>query len=149
MKTECFVYLRKQGASGNGSKPIALTKTAWHTLPPERKDISIGPLAKIDEDYLPFITEGTISLEECDLNTQYKIVILRDTGASQSLLREDTIPISESTYTGNNVFVSGVGNECLEIPLHRVNLCSDLVTGPIIVGVTPHLPKGLKGVTKV
>ena len=53
------------------------------------------------------------------------IKILRDTGASQSLILADILPFSN-------------------IPLHHVNLSSDLVTGLVVIGITPSLP--FKGV---
>ena len=43
--------------------------------------------------------------------------------------------------------VTGVGSSCIEVPLHHIKLKSDLVSGPVTVGVTPSLPKGLEGVT--
>ncbi|VDI57685.1 Hypothetical predicted protein [Mytilus galloprovincialis] len=70
------------------------------------------------EEYKPFMSDGFISI--VDDTTLQPIKILRDTGASQSLLLED-------------------------VPLHRIYLKSDLITGPVIVGVRPNLP--VEGVT--
>lgn len=41
--------------------------------------------------------------------------------------------------------VYSISNDFLSIPLHRVHLVSDLVSGPIVVGVVPRMP--MKGVS--
>ena len=72
------------------------------------------------------MSEGFVSIDD---NTAPKpIRILRDTGASQSLLLEGVLPLSENTSVGATV------------PLHRIYLKSDLITGPVIVCVRHNLP---------
>ncbi|VDI17136.1 Hypothetical predicted protein [Mytilus galloprovincialis] len=73
------------------------------------------------------------------------IKILRDTGASQSLLLEGVLPLSEKTSVGASVLLQGVELGCIDVPLHRIYLKSDLITGPVVVGVRPNLP--VEGVT--
>ena len=72
------------------------------------------------------------------------IKILRDTGASQSLISADTLPFSEKTSSGTCVLIQG--EECLfvNVPLHNIYLSSDLVTDLVAVGIRPSLP--FKGV---
>ena len=72
------------------------------------------------------------------------IKILRDTGASQSLILADMLPFSEKTSSGTSVLIQGVECGTVNIPLHHVNLSSDLVTGLVVIGITPSLP--FKGV---
>ena len=72
------------------------------------------------------------------------IKILRDTGASQSLILADILPFSEKTSSGTSVLIQGVECGTVNIPLHHVNLSSDLVTGPVVIGIKPSLP--FKGV---
>ena len=72
------------------------------------------------------------------------IKILRDTGASQSLISADILPFSEKTSSGTSVLIQGVECGTVNIPLHHVHLSSDLVTGLVVVGITPSLP--FKGV---
>ena len=67
-----------------------------------------------------------------------------DTGASQSLLLKDKLPREANTYTGSNVLLQGVDLEVMSVPLHRIQVQSDLVAGPVSVGVQPSLP--VKGV---
>ena len=72
------------------------------------------------------------------------IKILRDTGASQSRISTDTLPISEKTSTGTSVLIQGVEFGFVNVPLHNIYLSSDLVSGPVAVGIRPSLPfKGI------
>jgi hypothetical protein len=52
--------------------------------------------------------------------------ILRDTGASQSLLLEGVLHLSENTSVGATVLLQGVELCCFNVPLHRIYLKSDL-----------------------
>ena len=72
------------------------------------------------------------------------IKILRDTGASQSLILADILPFSEKTSSGTSVLIQGVECGIVNIPLHHVNLSLDLATGLVVIGITPSLP--FKGV---
>ncbi|KAJ8031164.1 hypothetical protein HOLleu_27809 [Holothuria leucospilota] len=100
---------------------------------------------KIKEEYLPFVSEGFISLDGNSAHPPVKIKILRDTGATQSLLLDGVLPLSDSTSTGANVLIQGVECGFISVPLHKINLKSDLVSGSVIVGVRPTLP--VKGVS--
>ena len=69
------------------------------------------------------------------------IKILRDTGASQSIILSGKLPFSEKSYTGNNVLIKGVGSEDYSsIQLHNVYIWTDLVEGPFQLGVRNTLP---------
>ncbi len=74
-----------------------------------------------------------------DSETQ-PVRILRDTGAMQSLILEEMLPFSPESYTGSDVLIRGCEMGCVNVPLHRVYLESDLVTGPVTVGVCSRLP---------
>ena len=70
------------------------------------------------EDYKPFMSEGFVSIDD---NTAPKpIRILRDTGASQSLLLEGVLPLSENTSVGAIVLLQGVELGCFNVPRHQV-----------------------------
>ncbi|XP_048059224.1 uncharacterized protein LOC125275920 isoform X1 [Megalobrama amblycephala] len=68
------------------------------------------------------------------------VSILRDTGASQSLLLEGILPLSDQTTTGAHVLVRGVEMGCTVVPLHSIEIKSPLVSGRVVVGVRPYLP---------
>ena len=70
--------------------------------------------------------------------------IVRDTGASKSLILADTLPFSEKTSPGISVLIQGVEYGFINVPLHNIYLSSDLVNGPVAVGIRQTLP--FKGV---
>ena len=101
----------------------------------------ISPNTESDymENYKPFISEGVVSLVG-DENSSQKVKILRDTGATQSLMLDSVLPLTENSFTGANVLISGVEMGVLEVPLHEVNIKSSLINGNIVIGMRPSLP---------
>ena len=91
------------------------------------------------EIFEPFMLNGFVSLSG-DNCPSTPIRILRDTGASQSLILADILPFSEKTSSGTSVLIQCVGCGTVNIPLHHVNLSSDLVTGLVVIGIKPSLP---------
>ena len=91
------------------------------------------------EIFEPFMLNGFVSLSG-DNCPPTPIKILRDTGASQSLILADILPFSEKTSSGTSVLIQGVECGTVNIPLHHVNLSSDLVTGLVVIGIKPSLP---------
>ena len=140
--SECIDRQRDQKAKGKEAFPNALT-----TLKTEPK--SFIPKSEVSKDkckndfvqevYEPFLSEGTISLLH-DKSITKPIRILRDTGASQSLILAETIPLSEKSHSGKSVLIQGVECGLVTVPLHQVNLKSDLVSGTVTVGARPSLP---------
>jgi len=100
-------------------------------------DSRLVPLA-VREQFNPFVSKGSVSLS--DEGEQVPITILRDTGATQSLIVEGTLPLSEETATGATMSIQGVGCAPVSVPLHTVYLHCGLVTGPVVVGTRPSLP---------
>ena len=101
----------------------------------------ISPNTESDymENYKPFILEGVVSLVG-DENSSQKVKILRDTGATQSLMLDSVLPLTENSFKGANVLISGVEMGVLEVPLHEVNIKSSLINGNIVIGMRPSLP---------
>ena len=98
------------------------------------------------ENYKPFISEGVVSLVGDESRSQ-KVKILRDTGATQSLMLDSVPPLTENSFTGANVLISGVEMGVLEVPLHEVNSKSSLINGNIVIGMRPSLP--LEGISLI
>ena len=90
------------------------------------------------ENYMRFISEGVVSLVG-DKNSSQKVKILRDTGATQSLMLDSVLPLTENSIMGANVLISGVEMGVLEVPLHEVNIKSSLINGNIVIGMRPSL----------
>ena len=101
----------------------------------------ISPNTESDymENYKPFISEGVVSLVG-DENGSQKVKFLRDTGATQSLMLDSVLPLTENSFTGANVLISGVEMGVLEVPPHEVNIKSSLINGNIVIGMRPSLP---------
>ncbi|KAJ8035328.1 hypothetical protein HOLleu_22514 [Holothuria leucospilota] len=136
----CFTLakLKETETASNALANVENSSEGVVTLRPNSND-------KIKEEYLPFVSEGFISLDGNSAHPPVKIKILRDTGATQSLLLDGVLPLSDSTSTGANVLIQGVECGFISVPLHKINLKSDLVSGSVIVGVRPTLP--VKGVS--
>ena len=143
--SECLKLKRK--LERDEAKPTGLT-----TLRPRPQSsiktntIDIVTKPKSDstmEIFEPFMLNGFVSLSG-DNCPPTPIKILRDTGASQTLILADILPFSEKTSSGTSVLFQGVECGTVIIPLHHVNLSSDLVTGLVVIGITPSLP--FKGV---
>ena len=104
-------------------KPTGLTSLKGLKVSPfneseNSKGVKVKPL--ID------ISEGVLSLVG-DENSSQKVKILRDTGATQSLMLDSVLPLTENSFTGANVLISGVEMGILEVPLHEVNIKSSLI----------------------
>ena len=96
------------------------------------------------ETFEPFVMDGFVSLTSDVLCPPTPIKILRDTGCSQSLVLADCLPFSEKSSSGTSVLIQGVECGFVNVALHNVHLQSDLVTGPVTVGLTSSLPfKGI------
>ena len=112
----------------------------------KNKGIKVKPLSDVKsciEDKIspdkPFVSECVVSLVG-DENSSQKVKILRDTGATQSLMLDSVLSLTENSFTGANVLISGVEMGVLEVPLHEVNIKSSLINGNIVVGMRPSLP---------
>jgi len=117
------------------SKPgVAVPDDKFSVVVPEKKPQEVEP----DSTYLPFVSEGLVFLTENDATVPIRI--LRDTEATQSLLLQDVLPLTGQSSTGTSVLAQGVELGVLKVPLHKVYLRSNLVSGTVTVGVRPALP---------
>ena len=143
--SECLKLKRK--LESDEAKPTGLTTLRprpQSSIKTNTTDIVTKPKSDSTmEIFEPFMLNGFVSLSG-DNCPPTPIKILRDTGASQSLILADILPFSEKTSSGTSVLVQGVECGTVNIPLHHVNLSSDLVTGLVVIGITPSLP--FKGV---
>ena len=137
------------------SKPTGFIATslslpdAGEDMPPNCSDVKTksslisevsAPPKPVMDVFEPFIHQGSVSLSS-DMSDSKQIKILRDTGASQSLLLSNTLLFSEESSVGASVLIRGINcSEYSPVPLHTVYLKSSLVTGPVKVGIQPSLP---------
>ena len=144
--SECL-HLKRKKEKQEGLKPTGLTslRSKPHSCVKEEDPIQTKrpETDSVMEIYEPFLSDGFVSLNS-DYAQSIPIKILRDTGASQSLILADTLPFSEKTSSGTSVLIQGVECGFVNVPLHNIHLSSDLVTGLVAVGIRPSLP--FKGV---
>ena len=76
-----------------------------------------------------------------------EVSILRDTGASQSLLLRSKLPKGVIEATRETVMIEGIGGKRVKIPLCKITLKSQWKNGPIKVGVVEKLP--MKGISLI
>ncbi|XP_071824592.1 uncharacterized protein [Apostichopus japonicus] len=143
-KSKCWKLMGKQLALQQQSAPtgcaVAMrSQVSFQAV--KQKDLESE---KIREDFEPFALEGSVSLESDKVDPK-PIKIMRDTCCAQSMILEGSLPFSEVSATGENVLIQGIGMDIISVPLHKMNLKSDLVSGTVIVGVRPELP--VKGVS--
>ena len=102
---------------------------------------AISPtLRPVVEMFERFIHEDSVSLSS-NLPDAVAVKIIRDTGASQSLLLAETLSFSEKSSTGASVLIKGVNSlEYSLVPLHTVYLAKDLSSGPVKIGLGSSLP---------
>uniref|UniRef100_A0A4W5NGU8 Gypsy retrotransposon integrase-like protein 1 n=1 Tax=Hucho hucho TaxID=62062 RepID=A0A4W5NGU8_9TELE len=147
MINDCFLLKLKQGMPLRAKPPtgVGLIRTVVRS---ETKPVPQGKCSlKVpvhDRSYEPFIFEGFVPLTN-DEASQRPVKILRDTGAAQSFILSDVLPLSDDTYCGSSVLVQGIEMGFVPVPLHFVKVHSELISGIFRVGVRPMLP--VKGVT--
>ena len=86
------------------------------------------------EDFKPFVTQGSVSLEGVD--KPVPITILRDTGAKQSLMCAGVLPFSAQSYSGSDIIAWGVELSAVLAPLHFIQLTSRIVSGKLKIAFT-------------
>lgn len=94
--------------------------------------------------YEPFVSDGFVSFQSGD-DVKQPVKILRDTVAAQSFSLEGVLPLSDTSATRDSVLVQGVELGCIKVSFFIVELKSDLVSNPVVIGVRPNLP--VKGVS--
>ena len=130
--------LKRKLVKQEGLKPTGLTSLKLTTQSCVKDQTPVQ--AKVPETdfvmeiYEPFLSDGFASLNS-DFAQSAPSTILRDTGASQSSILADTLPFSEKTSSGTSVLIQGVECGFVNVPLHNIYLSSDLVNGPVAVGI--------------
>uniref|UniRef100_A0A669CBL6 Gypsy retrotransposon integrase-like protein 1 n=1 Tax=Oreochromis niloticus TaxID=8128 RepID=A0A669CBL6_ORENI len=101
------------------------------------------PEVEEESRFKPFLSQGFASV--AGKEDRVPITILRDTGAHQSFMLDDVLPLSDKTACHTDVLVWGIEMNVLWAPLHRVYLHSPITTGPVKVAIRRQLP--FKGVS--
>ena len=150
LRSECFYLIGNQPSTHDVQQP----SPSGHIVPmqlvsdphsaaiiPCETGLATSNSDRIMEMFEPFIQNGFVSLSD-DFSEAKPIGILRDTGSAQSILLQSTLPLSDSTYSGDNVLLKGVDTNLgsyPSAPLHQVYISSSHVNGPVTVGITSSL----------
>lgn len=136
--SNCWAKWKDESEAQGQNRPQGLISSDNVTIDrkPNDKDVR--------EEYRPFVSNGSVS-PVGDPTEKKSVKILRDTGATQSLIVESSVPCGSDSATGESVIIQGVTGSFVSIPLHRIHLTSGLVSGPVEVGVVPSLP--MKGIS--
>ena len=97
-----------------------------------------------NQSYRPWTKKGMIRGPH---GGPVEVSILRDTGASQSLLLRSKLPKRVIEATRETVMIEGIGGKRVKIPLCKITLKSQWKDGPIKVGVVDKLP--MKGISLI
>ena len=85
----------------------------------------LSPASDNISNYEPFVSEGLVSLTEG--GDTVAVRILRSTGATQSLMASNVLPLSAQTSINASVLIQGVGLEVISVPLLQIHLQSELI----------------------
>ena len=151
LRSECFYLIGNQPSTHDVQQP----SPSGHIVPmqlvsdpysaaiiPCETGLATSNSDRIMEMFEPFIQTGFVSLSD-DFSEAKPIRVLRDTGSAQSILLQSTLPLSDSTYSRDNVLLKGVDTSLgsyPSAPLHQVYISSGHVNGPVTVGITSSLP---------
>ena len=97
-----------------------------------------------NQSYRPWTKKGMIRGPH---GGPVEVSILRDTGASQSLLLRSKVPKGVIEATRETVMIEGIGGKRVKIPLCKITLKSQWKDGPMKVGVVDKLP--MKGISLI
>ena len=92
----------------------------------------------VQRDFKPFLSDGYVSSVDGDNRTPIRI--LRDTGASRSLLLQGAVQLPDSSYTGERAIIQGMDMKYIPLPLHNIKLECGIVNGKVTVGILHGLP---------
>ena len=82
------------------------------------EQLLVDPVDPVMKVFQPFIFDGSVSFRN-NQSSVCPIKILRDTGASQSLILTKTLPFSTNSYSGKNVLIQGIdAQNYTSVPLH-------------------------------
>ena len=135
------VVCYKCGKAGHIAIRYQLGKDPERNRTQPRKPLGAVTTARVDKSYRPWTKSGVIRGPDGGP----EVSILRDTGASQSLLLRNKLPKGVTEATRETVLIEGIGGKRVKIPLCKITLKSQWKNGPIQVGVVDKLP--MKGIS--
>ena len=138
------VVCYKCGKAGHIAIRCQLGKGPERNQTQPRKPQGAVTTPRRNQSYRPWTKKGMIRGPH---GGPVEVSILRDTGASQSLLLRNKLPKRVIEATRETVMIEGIGGKRVKIPLCKITLKSQWKDGPIKVGVVDKLP--MKGISLI
>ena len=138
------VVCYKCGKAGHIAIRCQLGKGPERNQTQPRKPQGAVTTPRGNQSYRPWTKKGMIRSPH---GGPVEVSILRDTGASQSLLLRSKLPKGVIEATRENVMIEGIGGKRVKIPLCKITLKSQWKDGPIKVGVVDKLP--MRGISLI
>uniref|UniRef100_A0A8C6PCY4 CCHC-type domain-containing protein n=2 Tax=Nothobranchius TaxID=28779 RepID=A0A8C6PCY4_NOTFU len=140
-KPECF-YCHKRGHVIRDCYSLKLKNRRTGSSPnKDRTEIACCDKTNAEKPspcFKPFLSEGFVSLPGSESDSE--VVILRDTGASLTLIKRSLLPLSENSQAGYSVMLQGIEMGAVSAEMHHIKLTCPLVSGDFLVGVLDELP---------
>ena len=96
-------------------------------------------IKQVNESYRSFLFDGEVTpCMSGEAGTP--VVILRIRGPLSRLMVENGMSFPPDSAVNAKVLIQTVDGNYMSVPLYRVDLKCDLVSGPVTVGVVPELP---------
>ena len=138
------VVCYKCGKAGHIAIRCQLGKGPERNQTQPRKPQGAVTTPRGNQSYRPWTKKGMIRGPH---GGPVEVSILRDTGASQSLLLRNKLPKRVIEATRETVMIEGIGGKRVKIPLCKITLKSQWKNGPMKVGVVDKLP--MKGISLI
>ena len=138
------VVYYKCGKAGHIAIRCQLGKGPERNQTQPRKPQGAVTTPRGNQSYRPWTKKGMIKGPH---GGPVEVSILRDTGASQSLLLRNKLPKRVIEATRETVMIEGIGGKRVKIPLCKITLKSQWKDGPIKVGVVDKLP--MRGISLI
>ena len=138
------VVCYKCGKAGHIAIRCQLGKGPERNQTQPRKPQGAVTTPRGNQSYRPWTKKGMIRGPH---GGPVEVSILRDTGASQSLLLRSKLPKGVIEATRETVMIEGIGGKRVKIPLCKITLKSQWKNGPMKVGVVDKLP--MKGISLI
>ena len=126
------VVCYKCGKAGHIAIRCQLGKGPERNQTQPRKPQGAVTTTRGNQSYRPWTKKGMIRGPH---GGPVEVSILRDTGASQSLLLRNKLPKRVIEATRETVMIEGIGGKRVKIPLCKITLKSQWKNGPMKVGV--------------
>uniref|UniRef100_A0A8C6MHM6 SCAN box domain-containing protein n=1 Tax=Nothobranchius furzeri TaxID=105023 RepID=A0A8C6MHM6_NOTFU len=142
--TECF-YCHEKGNFIRDCFSLQ-RKTRRSVKPPSPKPVAACAVVsnRLDNcetphsSFKPFLTAGVVSLLGSHIGQD--VVILRDTGAAQTLMKRNVLPFSVTSRAGSSVLLRDVDLGSVPAEVHYIHLSCPLITGDLKVAILEKLP---------